>query len=73
MMKITSSVDYVRSGGMRTVKVTKALEHLYVTTAKFSGCILLDSGSMYSYPPCRVRDAFVIFSLAFFNIYIFLR
>ncbi|GBM27610.1 hypothetical protein AVEN_35270-1 [Araneus ventricosus] len=33
---IGSSVDYVRSGGMRNVPVTKALEHLYATTAKFS-------------------------------------
>ncbi|GBM32470.1 hypothetical protein AVEN_136046-1 [Araneus ventricosus] len=37
MMKIGCNVDYVRSGGMRNVPVTKAVEHLYATTAKFSG------------------------------------
>ncbi|GBN18535.1 hypothetical protein AVEN_112498-1 [Araneus ventricosus] len=36
MMKIGSSADYVRSGGMRNVPVAKAVEHVYVTTAKFS-------------------------------------
>ncbi|GBM05580.1 hypothetical protein AVEN_159635-1, partial [Araneus ventricosus] len=36
MMKIGCSVDYVRSGGMRNVPATKAVEHLYATTAKFS-------------------------------------
>ncbi|GBN79047.1 hypothetical protein AVEN_230157-1 [Araneus ventricosus] len=41
MMMIGSSVDYVRSAGMRNVPVTKAVEHLYATTAKFSGCVLL--------------------------------
>ncbi|GBM59618.1 hypothetical protein AVEN_218930-1 [Araneus ventricosus] len=30
---------YVRSGGMRNVPVTKAVKHLYATTAKFSGAI----------------------------------
>ncbi|GBM53305.1 hypothetical protein AVEN_219246-1, partial [Araneus ventricosus] len=34
---IGSSVDYVRSGGMRNVPVTNAVEHLYATTDKFSG------------------------------------
>ncbi|GBL90325.1 hypothetical protein AVEN_35686-1, partial [Araneus ventricosus] len=53
MMMIVSSVDYVRSGGMRNVPVTKAVEHLYVTTAKFSGCVLLASRPAYSYPPRR--------------------
>ncbi|GBM53704.1 hypothetical protein AVEN_56403-1 [Araneus ventricosus] len=28
---------------------------LYATTAKFSGCVLLDSCPEYSYPPRRVR------------------
>ncbi|GBM98713.1 hypothetical protein AVEN_117120-1 [Araneus ventricosus] len=42
MMTIGSSVDYVRSG-MRNVPVTKAVEHLYATTAKFSGCVVLAS------------------------------
>ncbi|GBN36716.1 hypothetical protein AVEN_232663-1 [Araneus ventricosus] len=51
MMKIGSSVDYVRSGGMRNVPVTKAVEHLYATTAKFSGCVLLASRPPYSFPP----------------------
>ncbi|GBN78910.1 hypothetical protein AVEN_223556-1 [Araneus ventricosus] len=37
MMQIGSRVDYVRSGGMRSVPVMKAVEHLYATTAKFSG------------------------------------
>ncbi|GBL78343.1 hypothetical protein AVEN_42870-1 [Araneus ventricosus] len=37
MMKIGSNVHYVRSGGMRNVPVTKAVEHLYATTAKFPG------------------------------------
>ena len=55
MMKIASSVDYIRSGGMRTDEDTMVMEHLYVTTAKFSGLVLLDSGSAYSYPPCRIR------------------
>ncbi|GBL91806.1 hypothetical protein AVEN_172734-1 [Araneus ventricosus] len=50
---IGSSVDYVRSGGMRNVPVTKAVEHLYATTAKFSGCVLLASRPSYSYPPRR--------------------
>ena len=26
-----------------------------VTTVKFSGCVLLDSGPVYSSPPCQVR------------------
>ncbi|GBM38218.1 hypothetical protein AVEN_8280-1 [Araneus ventricosus] len=56
MMMIGSSVDYVRSGGMRNVPVTKAVEHLYATTAKFSGCVILASRPAYSYPPRRVRD-----------------
>ncbi|GBM63766.1 hypothetical protein AVEN_43378-1 [Araneus ventricosus] len=50
---IGSSVDYVRSGGMRNVPVTKAVEHLYATTAKFSVCVLLASRPTYSYPPRR--------------------
>ncbi|GBO31998.1 hypothetical protein AVEN_145205-1 [Araneus ventricosus] len=50
---IGSSVDYVRSGGMRNVPVTKAVEHLYATIAKFSGCVLLASRPAYSYPPRR--------------------
>ncbi|GBN13525.1 hypothetical protein AVEN_1117-1 [Araneus ventricosus] len=53
MMMIGSSVDYVRSGGMRNVPVTKAVEHSYATTAKFSGCVLLASRPAYSYPPRR--------------------
>ncbi|GBN85095.1 hypothetical protein AVEN_237949-1, partial [Araneus ventricosus] len=53
IMKIGSRVDYVRSGGMRNVPVTKAVEHLYATTAKFSGCVLLASRYAYSYPPRR--------------------
>ncbi|GBN51245.1 hypothetical protein AVEN_8938-1 [Araneus ventricosus] len=51
MMKIGSSVDYVKSGGMRNVPVTKAVEHLHATTAKFSGCVLLASRPPYSFPP----------------------
>ncbi|GBM57202.1 hypothetical protein AVEN_29955-1 [Araneus ventricosus] len=53
MIMIGSSVDYVRSGGMRNVPVTKAVEHLYATTAKFKGCVLLASRPAYSYPPRR--------------------
>ncbi|GBM62752.1 hypothetical protein AVEN_89864-1 [Araneus ventricosus] len=53
MMMIGSSVAYVRSGGMRNVPVTKAVEHMYATTAKFSGCLLLASRPAYSYPPRR--------------------
>ncbi|GBM58099.1 hypothetical protein AVEN_164285-1 [Araneus ventricosus] len=53
MMMIGSSVDYVRSGGMRNVPVTKAVEHLYATTVKFSGCVILASCPAYSYPPRR--------------------
>ncbi|GBN29538.1 hypothetical protein AVEN_78187-1 [Araneus ventricosus] len=49
------SVDYVRSGGMRNVPVTKTVEHLYTTTAKFSGCVLLASRPAYSYPPHRAH------------------
>ncbi|GBM99218.1 hypothetical protein AVEN_254-1 [Araneus ventricosus] len=57
MMMIGSSVDCVRSGGMGNVPVTKAVEHLYATTAKFSGCVLLASRPAYSYPPRRgVRE-----------------
>ncbi|GBL96817.1 hypothetical protein AVEN_118942-1 [Araneus ventricosus] len=52
---IGSSVDYVRSGGMRNVPVTKAVEHLYATTIKFSACVILASRPAYSYPPRRVR------------------
>ncbi|GBM09536.1 hypothetical protein AVEN_211200-1, partial [Araneus ventricosus] len=51
MMMIGSSADYVRSGGMRNVPVTKAVEHLYATTAKFSECVLLASRPTYCYPP----------------------
>ncbi|GBO15812.1 hypothetical protein AVEN_231165-1 [Araneus ventricosus] len=53
MMMIGSSVNYVRSGSMRNVPVTKAVEHLYATTAKFSGCVLLALRPAYSYPPRR--------------------
>ncbi|GBN99129.1 hypothetical protein AVEN_239003-1 [Araneus ventricosus] len=56
MMMIGSSVDYVRSGGMRNVPVTKAVEHLYATTAKFSLCVLLASRPAYSDPPRRRRS-----------------
>ncbi|GBL90897.1 hypothetical protein AVEN_28001-1 [Araneus ventricosus] len=55
MMMIGSSVDYVRSGGMRNVSVTKALEHLYATTAKFSGCVILATRPAYSYPNVGVK------------------
>ncbi|GBM37571.1 hypothetical protein AVEN_130709-1 [Araneus ventricosus] len=60
MMMIGSSVDYVRSGGMRKVPVTKAVEHLYVTAAKFSkrvrnlgltSCVLLPATSDSSLSP----------------------
>ncbi|GBN46408.1 hypothetical protein AVEN_5621-1 [Araneus ventricosus] len=54
-MMIGSSVDYVRSGGMRNVPVTKAVEHLYATSAKFSECVILASRPAYSYPPRRNR------------------
>ncbi|GBL72200.1 hypothetical protein AVEN_115180-1 [Araneus ventricosus] len=54
MMLIGSSVDYVRSGGMRNVPFSKAVKHLYATTAKFSGCVLLASRPAYSYPPRRI-------------------
>ncbi|GBO21248.1 hypothetical protein AVEN_274966-1, partial [Araneus ventricosus] len=50
MMKTGYSVDYVKSGKMTNVPVTKAVEHLYATTAKFSGCVLLVSRPTYSYP-----------------------
>ncbi|GBM64088.1 hypothetical protein AVEN_70509-1, partial [Araneus ventricosus] len=53
MMMIGSSMDYVKIGGMRNVPVTKAVEHLYATTAKVSGCVLLASRPAYSYPPRR--------------------
>ncbi|GBL92187.1 hypothetical protein AVEN_91524-1 [Araneus ventricosus] len=53
MMMIGSSVDYVRSRGMRNAPVTKAVEHLYAINAKFSGCVLLASRPAYSYPPRR--------------------
>ncbi|GBO28205.1 hypothetical protein AVEN_217618-1, partial [Araneus ventricosus] len=53
MMKIGSSSEHVRSGGMRNVPITKAVEHLYVTIAKFSGCVLLASRPEFSYPPRR--------------------
>ncbi|GBN08527.1 hypothetical protein AVEN_5835-1 [Araneus ventricosus] len=54
MMMIGSSVDYVRSGGMRNVPVAKAVEHWYATTTKFSGYVLLASRPAYSYPPRRM-------------------
>ncbi|GBM31251.1 hypothetical protein AVEN_223449-1 [Araneus ventricosus] len=57
MMMIESSVDYIRSGGMKNVPVTKAVEHLYATTAKFSGCVILASRPVYSYPPRRGAQA----------------
>ncbi|GBM81106.1 hypothetical protein AVEN_235560-1 [Araneus ventricosus] len=52
-MMIGSSVDYVRSGVMRNVPATKAVEHLDATTSKFSGCALLASCPAYSYLPLR--------------------
>ncbi|GBM82943.1 hypothetical protein AVEN_30707-1 [Araneus ventricosus] len=58
MMMIGSIVDYVRSGRMRNVPVTKAVEHLYATTAKFSGCVLLASCPAYSYPTWRLYRTF---------------
>ncbi|GBN22308.1 hypothetical protein AVEN_220760-1 [Araneus ventricosus] len=44
---IGSSVDYVRSGGMRNVPVMKAVEHLYATTATLglASCVLLPATS----------------------------
>ncbi|GBL88932.1 hypothetical protein AVEN_159022-1 [Araneus ventricosus] len=59
MMKIGSSVDYVRSGGMRNAPVTKAVEHLYATTVKFSGCVLLASRPAYAYSPRLVSRGFL--------------
>ncbi|GBL99057.1 hypothetical protein AVEN_227555-2 [Araneus ventricosus] len=53
-MKIGSSVNYVRNGGMRNVSVTKTVEHLYATTAKFSGCVLLALRPAHSYPRHRL-------------------
>ncbi|GBO36777.1 hypothetical protein AVEN_35436-1 [Araneus ventricosus] len=58
MMMIGSSVDYIRSSGMRNVPVTKAVEHLYATTAKFSGCVFLASRPANSYPPRRLERYF---------------
>ncbi|GBN94047.1 hypothetical protein AVEN_181099-1 [Araneus ventricosus] len=43
MMMIGSNVDYVRSGGMRNVPVTKAVEHLYMR-------LLLNFQGAYSWP-----------------------
>ncbi|GBM05720.1 hypothetical protein AVEN_55818-1 [Araneus ventricosus] len=62
MMMIGSSVDYVRSGGMRNVPVTKAVEHLYATTAKFSGCVLLPATSAihYSQPPYPSHEELIL-------------
>ncbi|GBM79462.1 hypothetical protein AVEN_96318-1 [Araneus ventricosus] len=59
MMMIGSSVDYVRSGGMRNVPVTKAVEHLYTTQyiifrgSDFSILIFITKIPLgaYSYPP----------------------
>ncbi|GBN33977.1 hypothetical protein AVEN_239461-1 [Araneus ventricosus] len=53
MMIIGSSVDYVRSGGLRNVPVMEAVEHLHATTTKFSrvrnlgltSCVLLPATS----------------------------
>ncbi|GBM09890.1 hypothetical protein AVEN_241215-1 [Araneus ventricosus] len=59
MMKFGSRVDYVKSGGMRNVPVTKAVEHLYATTAKSSGCIVLASRPACSYPPRRTTSRLV--------------
>ncbi|GBN87438.1 hypothetical protein AVEN_230517-1 [Araneus ventricosus] len=56
MMMIGPSVDYVRSGGMRNVPVTKAVEHLYATTPKFSECVHLASRTAHSYPPRQYED-----------------
>ncbi|GBM04601.1 hypothetical protein AVEN_93997-1 [Araneus ventricosus] len=57
MMMIGSSVDFVRSCcGMRNVPVAKAVERLYATTARFSGCVLLASRPAYSYPPRRQEE-----------------
>ncbi|GBM02979.1 hypothetical protein AVEN_14496-1 [Araneus ventricosus] len=44
---------------MRNVPVIKAVEHLYVTTAKFSGCVLLASRRAYSYPPSQEENFLV--------------
>ncbi|GBM70648.1 hypothetical protein AVEN_206869-1 [Araneus ventricosus] len=66
MMMIGSSVDYVRSGGMRNVPVTKAVENLYATTAKFSkrvrnldlkSCVLLPATSEYTYCALTVESS----------------
>ncbi|GBM16042.1 hypothetical protein AVEN_108621-1 [Araneus ventricosus] len=65
MMKIGSSVDYVKSGGMRNVPVTKAVEHLYATTAKFLGCVLLASCPVYSYPPRRSFENYLMMKNVF--------
>ncbi|GBN24704.1 Tigger transposable element-derived protein 4 [Araneus ventricosus] len=44
MMMIGSSEDFVRSGGMRNVPVTKAVEHL-VRTLGLKSCVLLPATS----------------------------
>ncbi|GBM83007.1 hypothetical protein AVEN_72123-1 [Araneus ventricosus] len=64
MMKIGSSVDYVRSGGMRNVPVTKAVAHLYETTSQLSGCVLLASRPTHSYPPRRVLTSPVLYPVS---------
>ncbi|GBO30661.1 hypothetical protein AVEN_252715-1 [Araneus ventricosus] len=52
MMKIGSSVD-CKEWWHEKCSSYEDSEHLYATTAKFSGCVLLDSHPAYSYPPRR--------------------
>ncbi|GBM63536.1 hypothetical protein AVEN_232684-1 [Araneus ventricosus] len=50
MMKIGTNVD-CKEWWHEKCSSYEGSEHLYATTAKFSGCVLLDSRPAYSYPP----------------------
>ncbi|GBN03380.1 hypothetical protein AVEN_6109-1 [Araneus ventricosus] len=56
MMKIGSSVD-CKEWWHEKCSSYEGSEHLYATTAKFSGCVLLDSRpASYSYTPRRTDE-----------------
>ncbi|GBM64794.1 hypothetical protein AVEN_10216-1 [Araneus ventricosus] len=66
MMKIGSSVD-CKEWWREKCSSYEGSEHLYATTAKFSGCVLLASRPAYSYPPRRQHESYFWTDLVILN------
>ncbi|GBM91923.1 hypothetical protein AVEN_132273-1 [Araneus ventricosus] len=57
IMKIGSSLD-CKEWWHEKCSSYEGSEHLYATTAKFSGCVLMASRPAYSYPPRRALEEY---------------